>query len=244
VWNWTDGANTELWAQADTLIFDDGTIRLTDDGMVASSGEDHAILHGDIGYTNRLTGGTGNDTLFGHDGQDWLNGGSGEDTLLTIAGMDTLIGGEGDDKLIVSGDNAGTGDTHAATLLGGAGNDVFMVAPQTGFDRPVSVADFVIGEDRIDLSWLRVSDAGTARELTVDDLHLDQLNVQLQDGGSVEIDLSQFVTADNAPIDGILTVQLAGGVSTFTEQDFILAASLSTLPDDTLLAQAYLTVAA
>jgi Ca2+-binding RTX toxin-like protein len=240
VTNWTDGANTELWVQADSLIFDDGTIRLINGGMVASSDTGHTVLHGDIGYTNRLTGGAGDDTLFGHDGQDWLNGGAGDDTLVTIAGRDTLIGGEGDDELIVFGDDLSVGEDHDVTLFGGVGSDVFMVAPQAGFDRAVAVADFLIGEDKLDLSWLRVNDGGSARELTVEDLHLDQLNAELQDGGSVEIDLSQFVTTDNAPIQGTLVVQLVGGVSTFTEQDFILAASSSTLPDDTLLAQAHL----
>jgi len=126
-------------------------------------------------------------------------------------------------------------------LHGGAGEDVFVVAPQAGFDRNVTIEDFVIGEDKIDLSWLRVNDGGTYRAITADDLDLESLSSDLQKDGQIEIDLSTFVTRDNESISGgTLQVHLGGGVSTLTEDSFILSESGDTL--DVLLMQAQLPI--
>jgi VCBS repeat-containing protein len=63
-----------------------------------------------------------------------LEGGSGKDFILGTTGGDTLVGGAGDD-----------------TLFGGDGHDVFVFQSGDGDDR---IADFVQGEDQIDLSAL------------------------------------------------------------------------------------------
>lgn len=237
--SWNGGDWTEVRVQADVIQFDDAVVRLTPGGIVAGS-DSGVTLHDEAG-NERITGGAGHDTLFSHDGDDWLDGGSGNDTLLTIGGHDTLIGGNGDDTLVVFGDAVSAGQGNQVELYGGAGRDVFMIAPQAQFDRDVNIHDFVIGDDKIDLSWLRVMEGGTARELTLEDLHLDQLNGSLQEDGAARIDLAQFLAAgSDSPIAGILTLSLAGGASTLTQSDFILAASQSSLPGDGLLLQAYL----
>lgn len=175
-----------------------------------------------------------------HEGDDWLDGGSGNDTLVSVSGQDTLSGGDGNDLLVVFGDGAHAGTGHEVQLYGGLGEDVFAIAPLAGFDRDVTLHDFVIGQDRIDLSWLRVMDGASARELTLDDLNLEQLNAELHQDAQTQIDLSQFVTADaSVPIGGTLTVMLAGGASTLTAADFILEASDSNVLSD-LAAEAYL----
>src|SRR5690606_18102240 len=130
-------------------------------------------LHDEAG-DEHIVGGAGNDTVFSYDGDDWLDGGSGNDTLLSIGGHDALVGGDGDDTLVVLGDAVSAGAGNQVELFGGAGRDVFVIAPQEGFDRDVNIHDFVIGEDKIDLSWLRIVDGSTSRELTLDDLNLDQ----------------------------------------------------------------------
>ncbi|MCX8747299.1 hypothetical protein J3U64_07485, partial [Snodgrassella sp. B3800] len=62
-----------------------------------------------------ISGGKGNDTLYGKDGNDILYGEEGNDTLSGDAGNDILYGGSGDDTL-----NGGTGYD---ILIGGTGND-------------------------------------------------------------------------------------------------------------------------
>jgi len=230
-----------LWVQADRVVFNDATVRLTDDGVVVGatlSGQTQTI-HGYTG-DDHIVGGAGEDTLFGYDGTDVLVGGDGDDTLVSNSGTDELIGGEGNDMLVVFGD-AASGAGTAVELHGGAGEDVFVVAPQAGFDRNVTIEDFVIGEDKIDLSWLRVNDGGTYRAITADDLDLESLSSDLQKDGQIEIDLSTFVTRDNESISGgTLQVHLGGGVSTLTEDSFILSESGDTL--DVLLMQAQLPI--
>lgn len=75
-----------------------------------------------------LTGGAGNDVLFGGDGTH----------------ADTIIGGAGNDLL---GNSAGFDQ-----LTGGAGNDTFVVAGNANGNTYATVKDFTVGEDSIDFS--------------------------------------------------------------------------------------------
>ncbi|NIL98860.1 MAG: calcium-binding protein, partial [Planctomycetales bacterium] len=70
-----------------------------------------------------LTGGTGNDLLWGDAGNDTLVGGDGDDILMDGEGVDWLTGGDGADVFVFKSD--GVADT---------------------------VADFDLGTDRLDLS--------------------------------------------------------------------------------------------
>lgn len=70
-----------------------------------------------------LSGGAGNDWLYGQLGNDVLRGGDNDDALYGMQGSDLLEGGAGNDTLDGAGDWAGSGDG-ANTLIGGAGNDL------------------------------------------------------------------------------------------------------------------------
>ncbi|PHJ56763.1 hypothetical protein VF14_32475 [Nostoc linckia z18] len=67
---------------------------------------------------SRQLGGSGNNSLTGNAGPDFLDSGSGNDSLTGNAGNDTLLGGSGNDSLF---GNAGND-----TLLGGSGNDLIV----------------------------------------------------------------------------------------------------------------------
>lgn len=74
---------------------------------------------------NTITGGGGNDGLYGMTGNDTLNGGAGNDRLYGGSGSDTLYGGVGGDKLYGgTGDDNLYGGAGADRLYGGQGNDV------------------------------------------------------------------------------------------------------------------------
>lgn len=110
---------------------------LGDDSLAGLASRDE--LNGG-GGSDTLDGGDGQDLLRGGDDNDLLRGGNGNDTLRGDAAADTLVGGAGLDL-----------------LLGGGGNDVFRFTSTT--DSPNSaardiIADFVGGQDRIDLSAL------------------------------------------------------------------------------------------
>ena len=72
------------------------------------------------GGDNTLSGGGGNDEIYGGSGDDALNGDGGDDTLHGGAGGDTLNGGAGDDTLI--------GGAGADGFTGGAGEDTVSYA--------------------------------------------------------------------------------------------------------------------
>ncbi len=159
-----------------------------------------------------LTGGLGDDTLRGGGGADLLRAGQGDDlligdvqddTLQGNIGNDTLRGNDGDD--IISG---GTGDDR---LTGGSEADVFTFDPAWGTD---TITDFVIGEDKIDLSSLGI----IFSELTITQVGA---NTEITESGSNVIILEN-VTA-----------------SAITESDFLLIGHImGTNNDDTLTGSA------
>ena len=111
-------------------------------------------------YGDTLTGSTGANVLSGYLGDDTLQGGAGNDTLQGGAGNDTLQGGMGNDKLV--------GGADQDTLTGGAGNDRFVFNSVSdsaaSYSRDV-IADFVSGQDKIDLSAIdAITGAGTSND--------------------------------------------------------------------------------
>jgi Ca2+-binding RTX toxin-like protein len=114
-------------------------------GFEGAQGSGHAdTLTGD-GAANRLAGGAGRDVL---------TGGLGNDTLLGQAGADSIAAGQGADTL--------AGGNGADTLVGGAGNDRFqyLSANESSSAARDRIADFVKGQDRIDLSAIDANAVG------------------------------------------------------------------------------------
>ena len=72
------------------------------------------------GGDNTLSGGGGDDEIYGGSGDDTLNGGAGDDALYGGPGGDTLDGGAGDDLLI--------GGAGGDSFTGGAGEDTVSYA--------------------------------------------------------------------------------------------------------------------
>jgi Ca2+-binding RTX toxin-like protein len=63
------------------------------------SGDDKLVVDSNVDANITAHGGSGDDTLIGGKGNDYLDGGSGDDKLYGGAGKDTLNGGSGDDYL-------------------------------------------------------------------------------------------------------------------------------------------------
>lgn len=162
---------------ADTLLGEDGADRLAGgaeaDRLEGGAGED--LLFGEHG-ADTLLGEAGRDRLSGGEGADLLEGGADEDTLLGGAGEDTLRGGGGDrldggegaDLLVAQGAVAelrggGGGDTldamagepGGAVLLGGAGDDLYLV--DAAADRVLEAA-----EGGADTVWVLIPGGGCA----------------------------------------------------------------------------------
>lgn len=94
-----------------------------DDASVASSVEVDALISGGDG-DDRLFGGSGDDHLLGGEGNDRLYGNDGDDTLEGEAGNDRLYGHDGFDRLFGNGgDDDLYGGDDDDRLFGGSGND-------------------------------------------------------------------------------------------------------------------------
>ena len=117
-------------------------------GTGAFTGRGNAIA-------NTITGGSGNDFLYGMGGNDTLYGGAGNDALDGGDGADNLQGGAGNDKLTGGAGNdrleGGQGDD---IMTGGAGNDTFVFSAGFGRDRITSGFDSNPsgGQDYLDVS--------------------------------------------------------------------------------------------
>lgn len=119
--------------------------------------KDGALFTGSNGNDTKTLG-AGNDQANGRAGNDKISGGAGSDVIRGDAGSDTLNGNDGNDRLAGGADND--------KLTGGAGRDVFVYADGDGVD---TIADFVHGTDRIDLT-------GVAALTGFDQLALSQPN--------------------------------------------------------------------
>ncbi|WP_386685131.1 M10 family metallopeptidase C-terminal domain-containing protein [Loktanella sp. R86503] len=133
--------------------------------LVGSGGDDRIIgnaggdwIGGGLG-DDIVSGGSGNDVVYGHSGDDRVEGGSGNDLLGGQNGDDRLAGGDGDDRLFGQhGDDRLYGDLGADLLTGGTGADIFVFRRESDSGTTAAtrdtIADFQIGQDRIDLSYL------------------------------------------------------------------------------------------
>ena len=82
--------------------------------MTGGSGDD--LLFGEAG-DDKLAGGKGNKILVGGDGNDKLTGGTGRDVLIGGAGADKLAGGASDDLLVGGKTDFDTDLTGLANIL-------------------------------------------------------------------------------------------------------------------------------
>lgn len=145
--------NEILGGSGNDLLYGRGGDDLLDGG----DGDD--VLHGEAD-DDELSGGTGADQLHGGDGNDGLDGGAGNDFLYGDAGADILSGGAGRDLLFGGlGNDILAGGDGTDYLTGGAGADLFVaeigIGEQAARSGPLSVDvifDFVVGEDKIDIS--------------------------------------------------------------------------------------------
>ena len=116
-------------------------------------------LQGVSGGTNRIYGGSGDDTLngtaamdiiLGMGGDDSISGGEGDDMLYGGAGSDTIYGGDGRNRIV-----GGEGDD---LLIGGNDRDIFSWTKGDG-------DDFIDGGNGCDVLELQNIGNGTLQQL-------------------------------------------------------------------------------
>jgi Ca2+-binding RTX toxin-like protein len=140
--------------------------RSTSDNIRGRDGND--ILEG-LGGADTLLGGKGDDNLFGGVGADILSGDGDTSAYIQFEkGNDILVGGTGSDVLIAWGDDILVGggtnqnnaqlinnlqnDPFAAAITRDNTADTFVAINKDGVGYTLTIADYEIGKDKIDLS--------------------------------------------------------------------------------------------
>lgn len=111
-------------------------VSLAQPGLIQNVGAAAGVTTPALGYV----GLSGVENIIGSNFGDWIEGGADANVLTGLAGNDTISGLEGNDSLL-----GGRGND---SLTGGAGVDRFVFVTGDGTGR---VADFTVGEDRVEL---------------------------------------------------------------------------------------------
>ena len=197
------GADIILGQAGNDILMGNGGVNAPendgDDYIDGGDGDD--VIWGAAG-SDTLLGGAGNDQLSGGEDNDILDGGEGDDVLEGNEGEDMLFGGAGNDRLIGGDGNdvldGGEGDD---ILEGGAGDDTYLAV--TGGDAVFDVQ----GHNTIVLAAATGLGASGLAATTVtgnDGNPYVQLNVALDDGGTLNLDSPFFAS-------GTGTIQFANG---------------------------------
>ncbi|WP_418138899.1 Ig-like domain-containing protein [Marinomonas sp. RS-M-Aa-14] len=137
----------------DLDINDDGTYTVSVDSGVTSidnltivSSSDSPL--DDFELTASINTNGVNDDLIGTTDESVIVGGSGDDFLSGTTGEDSLLGNSGDDVLF------GGNDQVSDTLMGGSGNDIFILNDTADVSNIDIITDFNAAEDALDLTDL------------------------------------------------------------------------------------------
>ncbi|MFL5160932.1 MAG: hypothetical protein ACJ8CZ_00610, partial [Microvirga sp.] len=121
------------------------TIEYSDANGGVSVNLETNVVSGDIASGDRISGfenvigGNGSDVIYGSSRDNVLFGSRGGDQLVGSGGHDYLSGDDGADMLIVN-------EGGSATMMGGAGDDRFVVFPGTR----AKILDFTAGPGQVD----------------------------------------------------------------------------------------------
>ncbi len=125
---------------------------LGSDTIQGRSGDDIIRGGGDRSTLNILSGGGGDDRIFGGAGDNTISAENGNDVVFGSSGDDDVNGGNGDDQLYVgAGTNNVRGGSGDDVIIGGSGVDT--VFGDAGIDRIYSLGgnDVIYGGDDVDI---------------------------------------------------------------------------------------------
>lgn len=202
-------AYTDGRAWVEEIRFADGNVwsadELTRQALTQMGSDGNDNLKGSDNFGDTLSGGAGNDTLYGYSGDDHLAGG---------AGYDYLYGGNGNDTLAV-----GAGGGYAD---GGLGDDLYLY---DGGDGALGVGDSG-GDDSVRFGeGIQAEDAKFQKQG-------NSLTITLADGGQIILN-DWFYYANGSRM--IERFQFADGATlTATELNQILLTQEGTIGNDSL----------
>ena len=170
---------------------------------------------------NPISGGSGNDTLYGlsGNGNDTLLGGDGDDYLSSVGGADSLDGGGGNDKLVFDVSASYGGDPNNLTLSGGEGNDTLSLSGYSQLNGR-SLLSGGAGDDVIRISSTMSTPSGASLTATggggVDTYQFDTMYVSKTVLVSMTYTIADFQVGDGGDridLNGLLDASVAAGTA-------------------------------
>ena len=164
-----------------------------------------------------IDGGSGNDTILGSQGADFLSGGDGNDTVTGGGGADSVLLGVGDDLFLwARGDGSdvieGQADTDTLRATGGKDADVITLSANGGrvlVDVLGSGILDVDGVERIEVRALGGADSVAIGDLTGTDVTEVAVDLAAMPGGK-SADAEPDAVTVNGPFAGSFTVAAVG----------------------------------
>ena len=115
-------AQNKLYVKADGVLFQFPNEAVRRIRVAAEAGNDTIYIANNVRQTTELSGGLGNDSIFGSAQEDLILGGDGDDRLVGNQGVDRIVAGAGNDRI--------EGGEGADFLYGGLGNDGMAGGPR------------------------------------------------------------------------------------------------------------------
>ncbi len=187
--------------QINTIRFPDGTVwdrvAIAAQCVTQSGGTGNDTLTGHNSGANVIYGYDGNDSLAGGDAADTLYGGNGTDTLNGNAGNDLLDGGAGNDVLNGNdGNDTLDGGVGNDTLAGGNGSDTYVFRRGSGADTISNYDTSVARVDTLQFDGLNPADIRIEKWGTYD------LAFVIKDSGE-SIRVQNFFQGDSYQLDAV-----------------------------------------
>lgn len=230
------GSNTVTVASTNAAVVSasglTGSAKLTMSGATTTvaqtiTGSANAdTLYGASDTKGNITGGAGNDTIYGGSGNDTLGGGDGDDSITAAAGNDSITGGAGNDAFVMAG-NWATGDV----LDGGDGTDTIQLttANLTTLASYAISAVSNLNNATSNIERIKVTDAfnvGSAFDLTRVDsatyFELGEFITGAEEISGIQNNSTIVVTANTADDTSALTLTLADSTGTSDTLNYTL----------------------
>ncbi|WP_161907465.1 M10 family metallopeptidase [Pseudomonas sp. L13] len=201
---------------SDTLDFSgfsqDQRITLRDGELSDVGGMHFGVGIAQGAVIENASGGSGNDIIIGNNANNYIAGHAGNDVIYGAAGADTLSGGEGNDTFVYRSNADSSLTSLGQKPDGSAINSLADIDLSKLIGSIDTISDFNSGQDKIDLSFLRIDEGNAVKLQLVNTLPQHSGELALNYFEDTNITLLTSYVSDALPAPDF-AVKIVGQVS-------------------------------